>query len=82
MPRLKKTSRPTMSHITINTSGAEKLIGKLNPHKATGTDIIPAHLLCKLSAEVAPALTFVFKMSLDTGQVPNDWHYGLYCSSL
>ena len=48
-----------MSHITIHTSGFENLLKNLNPHKATGPDAISAHLLCELSAEVAPALTFV-----------------------
>ena len=63
----------TMSHITIDASSVENLLRKLNPHKATGPDAIPAHLLCEISAEVAPALTFVFHMSLDTGQIPGDW---------
>ena len=61
-----------MSHITIHTSGVENLLRNLNPHKATGHDAIPAHLLCELSAEVAPAFTFVFQMSLDTGHIPID----------
>ena len=64
------SSYPTMSHITIHTSGVENLSRNLNPHRATGPD---AHLLCQLSAEVAPALISVFQMSLDTGQIPDDW---------
>ena len=67
------SSYPTMSHITIHSSGVENLLRNLNPHKATGTDAIPAHLLCELSAEVAPALTFVSQMSMNTGQIPDDW---------
>ena len=51
----------------------ENLLRNLNPHKDTGPDAISAHLLCELSAEVAPALTFVFQMSLNTGQIPDDW---------
>ena len=64
----------TMSHTTIHTSGVENPLGNISPYKATGPDAIPAHISCKLSAEVAPALTFVFQMSLDTGQIPGDWH--------
>ena len=73
MPRLDMSSYPTMSHITIHASGVENVLRNLNPQKATGPDVIPAYLLCELSAEVAPALTFVFQMSLNTGQIPNDW---------
>ena len=72
MPRQNMSSYPTMSHITIHTSGVENLLRNLNPHKATGHVAIPAHLLCELSSEVAPALTFVFQTSLDTGQIPDD----------
>ena len=67
------SSYPTMCHITIHASGVENLLRNLNSYKDTGPDAIPAHLLCELSAEVASALTFVFQMSLDTGQIPHDW---------
>ena len=73
MPMLSRSSLLTMSHIANNSSGVENLLRNLNPHKATGPDAIPAHLLYELCAEVAPALTFVFQMSLDTGQIPDDW---------
>ena len=63
----------TMSHITIDTSGVENLVRNLIPHKATSQDAIPAHLLCELSDEVTPALTFVFLMSLDSGQMTDVW---------
>ena len=73
MLRLSKSSYPTISHITIDASGVEKLPRKRNPHRDTGLDAIPAHLLCELSAEVTPALSFVFQMSFDTCQIPDDW---------
>ena len=71
MPRLSRSSYPTMSHITIDTPGVENPIR--NPHNATGPDAIPAHILSELSTEVDHASTFVFRMSLDTGQIPDDW---------
>ena len=73
MPRLNMCSYPTMSHITIDASGIENLSTKLNPHKSLGPDAIPAHHLRELSAEVAPALSIVIQMSLDTGQISDDW---------
>ena len=60
-------------YITINTSGVEKPLRILDPHKASSPDVIPAHLLCELSAELAPALSFVSQVSFDTGQIPGDW---------
>ena len=45
-------------HTTIDTSGVESLLIKHDPHEATGPDTIPGHLLCELSAEVAPAQEF------------------------
>ena len=69
VPRLNTSSYSTISHITTHTSGVENL----NPHKATGPDAISAHLLHQLSADVAPALTFVLQMSFDTGQIPDYW---------
>ena len=66
MPRLNMSSYPTMSHMTIHASGVKNLLRNLNSHKATGPDAIPAHLLSELSAEVTPALAFVFQMSFNT----------------
>ena len=62
MSRLILSSYPTMSHITIHSSGVENPLKNLNPDRATGPDAMPAHLLCELSAEVTPVLTFVFQM--------------------
>ena len=73
MPSLNRSSYPTMSHITIDTSGVKNLLRRLNPHEATGQDAIPAHLLCELSNEVASASPFAFQMSLDTCQMTGVW---------
>ena len=60
-----------MSNITINISDAE-IFKKLNSHKHTGPDAMPDHISCELSAKMAPSLSLLFKMSLDTGLIPND----------
>ena len=62
-----------MPSITVTSPGVEKLLHNLSPHKATGPDSISARLLKELSTELAPALTFIFQMSLDAGCVPSDW---------
>ena len=73
MPRQNKCSYPAMTRITIDTSCVENVLRKHNAHKATGPDAIPGHLLWEPSAEVAPALLFVFQMSLNIGQIPDNW---------
>ena len=45
----------------------------MKPHKATGPDFIAPTVLKELSHEISPILEIIFKMSLKTGQVPNDW---------
>ena len=60
IPKLNRSSYPTMSHINIDTPGVKNLLRNLNLHKATGPDAIQGHLLCELSAEIVPASTFVF----------------------
>ena len=45
MPRLSRSSYPTMSHITIDTSGVENLLRNYIPHEDTGPDAILAILL-------------------------------------
>ena len=64
---------PSMPDITISTPGIQKLLANLKPHKATGPDLIPPTVLKELSHEISPILEIIFNMSLQTGQVPNDW---------
>ena len=45
----------------------------LDPSKACGPDLIPACLL-KLGAEfIAPSLTWLFQLSITSGELPLDW---------
>ena len=62
-----------MPHIVVGQNGVEKLLKNLNAHKATGPDSISTRLLKELATELAPALTFIFQTSLDSGIVPHDW---------
>lgn len=45
----------------------------LNTKKATGPDEIPAFILKAAATELAPALANLFQLSLDLGEVPQDW---------
>ena len=73
MPEKGPSPYPTMPKINIRSRGVDKLLKNLNPHKATGPDGISSRLLKELHEELAPALAYIFQMSADSGQVPNDW---------
>ena len=45
----------------------------LNTKKATGPDEIPTFMLKAAATELAPALANLFQLSLDLGEVPQDW---------
>ena len=46
---------------------------RLKPHKAPGPDNISPKILKELAHSIAPILTTIFRKSLETGVVPEDW---------
>ena len=66
-----------MPEITITSKGVEGLLKGLNPNKASGPDEISPRLLKELHHEIAPILTKIYRSSLSTGIVPNDWKTAL-----
>ena len=62
-----------MENIEICEKGVLKLLLKIKPNKATGPDEIPAAMLRTAAEELAPILTKLFQVSLNTGYVPNEW---------
>ncbi|XP_038064967.1 uncharacterized protein LOC119735343 [Patiria miniata] len=73
MPVLGPSPFPTMDHIQINANGVIKLLKKINPHKATGPDNIPARLLKELANSLGPVLSILYQASLDSGDLPEIW---------
>ena len=73
LPDKGPSPHPSMPNITISTPGIQKLLANLKPHKATGPDCIPPTVLKELNHEISPILEIIFNISLQTGQVPNDW---------
>ena len=61
-----------MEEITVTEEGVRKLLQKLNPHKASGPDLIPARILKDMADEISPLLTIIFQRSFDCGKVPDD----------
>ena len=64
---------PETSDIMISQEGVLKLLKKINTHKASGPDMIPAHILKDLSDGIAPILTIIFQRILTLKEVPEDW---------
>ena len=67
LPGKGPSPHPSMPNITISTPGIQKLLANLNPHKATGPDLIPPTVLKELSHEIPPFsklyLTCHFKLA-------------------
>ena len=62
-----------LATINITENGVQKILANLNPHKAWGPDNISPRVLKELSSSIAPILTMIFRSSLNTGYVPQDW---------
>lgn len=64
---------PKMQDIKIHPGGILKLLKELNQHKAAGPDDIPTFILKAAAEELTPIFTALFQLSLNTGEVPEDW---------
>ena len=62
-----------MPGIELSTSGVQRLLDNLKPRKASGTNSTPPKVLIELSSEITPLSEMIFRCSLTTGQVPEDW---------
>ena len=74
MPEKGQSPYPDMPDIHIGEAGVLKLLNNINSHKAIGPDGIPARLLHEYYASyIAPALTKIFQISVNTGTIPDEW---------
>ena len=64
---------PAAEDIEISVAGVQKLLERLNVHKAAGPDRIGPQVLKNLACVVAPILTVIFRKSYETGCIPDDW---------
>ena len=67
LPTEKDSNFPSMPNIVVREEGVVKLLKNLNSHKAAGPDEISPWVLNTAAEEIAPALTAIFRLSLDTG---------------
>ena len=73
LPKMKGAPFPTLDQLTIDTNGVAKLLKNLNPGKACGPDGIPNMILKTCADVIAPALTCMYRRSIQMGQLPVDW---------
>ena len=64
---------PTRDTIHVGVNGVCKLPKRLKVHKATGPEAVPTRFLLGFAVELAPIMTKLFQLSLDTGKIPDDW---------
>jgi len=62
--------------ITFDCTEIFHLLKNLKVTKATGPDGISARVLRECAAELTPSLSRLFRISLQSGQLPADWKHG------
>ena len=62
----------SMVDITVDPKGVDKLLDRLNVHKASVMDWLNARVLKECSNEVSPILALVLNGFLARGNVPDD----------
>ncbi len=67
-------STPVLQPRTQTKLEVRRALDGLNPHKGAGPDGLFPKVLKALHSHIAPVLARMFKLSLQTAQVPEDWH--------
>ena len=62
-----------LTDIVITNDKVLKILGKLKPGKSPGPDGLHPRVLKEIGPEIAPALTTIFKISMVTGTLPDEW---------
>jgi len=70
LPDTTKRCRTQIPPLSITTIGVEKLLRNINPAKAQGPDMIPNLVLKTCASQLAPALSTIFQISIDSGKLP------------
>ena len=64
---------PVIDNIEITLNGVIKLLRALNPTKSPGPDNLGPRVLKELALEIGPLLLLIYKKSLQTSEIPEDW---------
>ena len=63
---------PSIPPIKVNIEGVPKLLKDIKPHKATGPNNISGRLLKEAAEQLAPGLSHLFQISIDSGRIPQE----------
>ena len=72
-PSMTSTRSMSMPEIIISINGVKKHLEKINPHKASGPDMVSARFLREVATQISPALTLLFNASILQSIIPTDW---------
>ena len=71
--KMESAKYPWMKDINIEPHGVKNFWKTLIRKKAFGPDIISNIVLKERANEIAPVLSHIFQLSIDTGELPKDW---------
>jgi len=63
--------------VAFTVEDIEKKLKNLRPNKSPGADGLHPRVLCELREHIAEPLYHIFRKSLDTGDLPEDWKMGI-----
>ena len=72
-PPPKKIEQAVLEDIVISVAEVHSLLKELNPYKAAGPDNITTYILKECADQLAEPLTYLYKLSLRTGELPTQW---------
>ena len=64
---------PVLDDLDITLNGIINLLKDLNPNKLRGPDNLGPRILKEPAEDISLLLLMLFRKSLDTGEVPDDW---------
>ena len=71
LPEMRTRTKLTSSFITAGQ--VKQKIKELKPHSAAGPDVITPRLLQACQEELSPVLAMIFRKSINSRQVPQEW---------
>ena len=62
-----------ITDIRVTAESVSEKLKKLNPNKSPGPDKIYPRILKELSNELASPLAYLFNLSIEKGEIPEEW---------
>ena len=82
LPDIKVKDCPKENEIKITVEKVKKKLDELVINKSPGPDNLSPRILKELSSTLALPISIIFKNSINSGAIPNEWNYCKYNSNL